>query len=90
MLGNPGYVEVTDWEWLRVKNRYRGCCAYCGKRTPRPHMDHVVPLARGGRHAPANVVPACAACNVSKFKFFLVEWRLRQRRTTVEVAELGV
>ena len=23
MLGNLGYVEVTDWEWLRVKNQYR-------------------------------------------------------------------
>jgi 5-methylcytosine-specific restriction endonuclease McrA len=29
-------------------------------------MDHVVALAVGGRHDPANVVPACGPCNSSK------------------------
>lgn len=30
------------------------------------HRDHVIPLARGGAHAIANLVPACATCNTSK------------------------
>lgn len=80
LLGNAGYIGVTDWEWARIRNQYRGCCAYCGKWTPRPDMDHVVPLARGGRHAPANIVPACSSCNLSKFEFFVIEWKLRQRK----------
>ena len=29
-------------------------------------MDHVVPVARGGRSVKGNVVPCCAACNRSK------------------------
>jgi 5-methylcytosine-specific restriction endonuclease McrA len=29
-------------------------------------MDHVVPVARGGRSVKGNVVPACVACNRSK------------------------
>jgi len=29
-------------------------------------MDHVVPVARGGRSARGNVVPACKACNTNK------------------------
>lgn len=30
------------------------------------HMDHVVPLARGGRHEAANIRPAHAFCNLHK------------------------
>ena len=46
----------------------RGVCHYCGKRFPAAAltMDHVVPVARGGRSAKGNVVPACQACNRSK------------------------
>ncbi len=46
----------------------RGVCHYCGKRFPAEAltMDHVIPVARGGRSAKGNVVPACTACNRSK------------------------
>jgi 5-methylcytosine-specific restriction endonuclease McrA len=40
------------------------CCAYCG--APAAHVDHVVPLARGGHDTLANKVPACMTCNTSK------------------------
>jgi 5-methylcytosine-specific restriction endonuclease McrA len=30
------------------------------------HVDHVVPLARGGEHSYANTQPACPPCNMSK------------------------
>jgi 5-methylcytosine-specific restriction endonuclease McrA len=39
-------------------------CVYCGG--PAEHIDHVVPLARGGAHAIGNLLPACAECNKSK------------------------
>ncbi len=29
-------------------------------------MDHLVPVARGGRSTRGNVVPACHACNATK------------------------
>jgi 5-methylcytosine-specific restriction protein A len=29
-------------------------------------LDHVVPLARGGKSQPGNVVPACKSCNREK------------------------
>lgn len=43
-------------------------CVYCGAVTPESDrtVDHVIPLARGGRHARANLVMACRTCNVSK------------------------
>lgn len=44
---------------------YEGCCAYCTTGVYE-HMDHVVPLSKGGPHSLDNVVPACAPCNRRK------------------------
>lgn len=55
-------------EQLRVHlAKWRGKCAYCfGSTEGRLHVDHVVPLAKGGAHAIPNLVPACAPCNWKK------------------------
>lgn len=68
---------VTEKDWACLVSRYRGCCAYCGKRSDTLHREHVIPLSRGGRHAIGNIVPACPRCNLSKHTAFLVEWKLR-------------
>ena len=54
-------------EWWKAQLR-AGKCHYCGKTFPPGEltMDHVVPVARGGRSVRGNVVPACRACNASK------------------------
>lgn len=79
VLSNPGSVGVSVADWLGVLRRYGHCCAYCGQCGDPLEMDHVVPLARGGRHAVGNVLPACKSCNRSKNALLLVEWRRRQR-----------
>lgn len=56
---------VTPAAWQAVLERYHHRCAYCGA-DGKLTMDHVVALAKGGRHEPANVVPACARCNSRK------------------------
>lgn len=66
-------ISIRDWE--RTLRRYGHCCAYCGDKPERLQMEHVIPLARGGRHAIGNVVPACQPCNRSKSDHLLVEWR---------------
>ena len=43
---------------------YDDRCAYCGGEYE--HLDHVIPVARGGTNWPANLRPACGACNMSK------------------------
>lgn len=43
-------------------------CAYCRadlRKVPY-HVDHIVPLARGGSNARTNIQAACASCNRSK------------------------
>lgn len=74
---NPGSVGIAERDWQRLVARYLGRCAYCGDRPDALHMDHVIPLKRGGRHAIGNVLPACPPCNLSKSARLLVEWRRR-------------
>jgi hypothetical protein len=76
---NPGSVGVEFGDWQRLVRRYRGCCAYCGCRPEVIQMDHVIPLARGGRHAVGNVLPVCPTCNHSKSATLLAEWRHRRK-----------
>lgn len=58
-------LKRTPW-WKQQLQK--GRCHYCGHPFPPDHlsMDHVVPLARGGRSTKGNVVPACMACNRKK------------------------
>jgi 5-methylcytosine-specific restriction endonuclease McrA len=59
-----GGGKVTAEEWQAIRESYGGKCVYCG--SPGTQQDHVVPLSRGGAHAPDNVVPCCQSCNRSK------------------------
>ncbi len=53
-----------------------GRCAYCFA-SGKLELDHVVPLSRGGQHAPENLAPACQRCNRSKRDELLSEWLWR-------------
>lgn len=54
----------------------RGVCSYCGGRflSTELTMDHVVPLARGGKSSRGNLVPACKECNNRKKYLLPMEW----------------
>ena len=42
-------------------------CYYCQKRFRGEfHFDHVIALARGGKHEPSNLAVSCPACNSAK------------------------
>ncbi len=70
-------MGVSRRDWLKLVHNSRGFCSYCGERSNKFHMEHVIPLVRGGRHAIGNVVPVCPSCNLSKHDKLLVEWRFR-------------
>ncbi len=58
-------LKKTPW-W---KNKlHKGLCHYCGQRFSRDQlsMDHIVPLARGGKSTKGNIVAACMKCNRKK------------------------
>lgn len=61
-------VTVRDFtadQWEEVKSEWSHRCAYCGKQK-RLTVDHVIPIAKGGNHTKANIVPACQPCNSKK------------------------
>ena len=71
---HPDYRPFPESEWLKLVRRYGGRCAYCGGEG-KIEQDHVVPISRGGRHAIANVLPACFNCNRAKGSKLVSEWR---------------
>jgi 5-methylcytosine-specific restriction endonuclease McrA len=78
---SPG---VTPQQWEEICSRHandegRICCAYCRKPCA-VTIDHVVPICRGGRDEPSNVVPACKPCNSSKNDRLLSEWKQNPAR----------
>lgn len=62
-------------QWWQRKLAKREC-HYCHRKVAPDEltMDHIVPLARGGRSTRGNVVPACKECNNRKKYLLPVEW----------------
>lgn len=59
--------ELKKTAWWK-KKRSDGICYYCRQKFPVEEltMDHLVPLAKGGKSIKANLVPACKKCNFEK------------------------
>jgi len=53
-----------------------GVCYYCGRffESKDLTMDHIVPLARGGRSTKDNIVTCCKECNTKKKNLLPIEW----------------
>jgi 5-methylcytosine-specific restriction endonuclease McrA len=66
-------LRASQW-WKR--RLAKGVCHYCGKKTPPGDltMDHIVPIARGGRSTKGNVAPCCKVCNNLKRQLLPMEW----------------
>jgi len=61
--------------------RQDGQCASCGAGiTSKFHVDHVIPLKRGGKHSEGNLQLLCESCNLSKGTKLPIEWKLWKRR----------
>lgn len=73
MLGvdSPG---VTADEWRAIKAKHGNRCYYCSDSRRKLTRDHVVPVSRGGKDEPGNIVPSCQSCNSSKGSKLLLEW----------------
>ncbi len=59
--------ELRKTRWWQQKAA-SGLCWYCQRKVPIKEltMDHVVPLAKGGRSVKSNLVPCCKECNNAK------------------------
>ena len=59
-----GSFTAADIEAIRVAQGNR--CYICHKKLKTFHIDHFVPIARGGTNDPGNLRLACPGCNQSK------------------------
>lgn len=66
-------LRASQW-WKRRCDK--GECHWCGQPVSAKEMtmDHVVPIARGGKTTKGNVVPACKICNNKKKQLLPMEW----------------
>jgi 5-methylcytosine-specific restriction endonuclease McrA len=67
-----GHVPYSETTLDLIYRSQRGLCLYCGKKIARrrtlrgTHLDHMVPVSRGGADSAANVAFACADCDQKK------------------------
>jgi 5-methylcytosine-specific restriction endonuclease McrA len=57
--------KITYEDWVSICNSYGNRCLRCGEQKPLS-MDHIMPIAWGGRHQISNLQPLCRECNSSK------------------------
>jgi hypothetical protein len=49
-----------------LQEEYSGICPYCNRKIEVGHVDHIVPVVKGGRNNRSNLVWVCAECNLRK------------------------
>lgn len=64
-IGSPKEIQAF---YLSVQQAEQIICHWCGKGAPKGHrhVDHKIPLAKGGAHCVSNLVGSCDKCNLSK------------------------
>ena len=72
--------KLRQTQWWKEKVS-KGICHYCGGvfSPSSLTMDHIVPIARGGRSTKGNVVPSCKKCNTTKKYYTSAEIVLRDK-----------
>lgn len=71
--------RVRDKTRCQLKSlRAETHCAYCQQPLDDDaHLDHVMPLSKGGTHSADNLVMACGPCNRAKRDTLPLQWMLR-------------
>jgi hypothetical protein len=64
-IGDPQAITAI---YRRARENKRVHCYLCGELIPmgQRHVDHIMPLSKGGSHTASNLAIACAHCNMSK------------------------
>lgn len=73
-------VSFEQFTRAEIVERDQSTCYLCGRielTDEEIHLDHVVPLARGGAHTRDNVRVSCATCNLKKGARLLDEIRVK-------------
>lgn len=69
LKGNDSDYKVEDISDILMY--YGERCIYCNGKYE--HLDHIIPISKGGSHTKNNLAPSCAKCNLSKHNKILWE-----------------
>jgi 5-methylcytosine-specific restriction endonuclease McrA len=73
-LGAEGDHTPEDID--RIYEKQGGRCLYCGTDLNGSfHVDHFIPIVRGGRNSPPNLALACPHCNHTKCGVLPFDWQ---------------
>jgi hypothetical protein len=78
LLRNNTVEKVTVKQIDKRFRQFKNACAYCGTDSADLHIEHVIPISKGGVHGLRNIIPACPRCNFSKSNHEVHEWYLDQ------------
>lgn len=73
MRGASGYVSPATIDGMMIEQN--GQCHWCQATLSDYHVDHVIPVSRGGPHVRDNLVLSCPPCNFSKSNKMPWDWR---------------
>jgi 5-methylcytosine-specific restriction endonuclease McrA len=68
--------RLTGSDIKRAFNMQIGRCFWCDKKLQNYHVDHIIPIGRGGRHSIGNIVISCPSCNSIKSNKLPVEFKI--------------
>ena len=62
------FIKISASRRFQIFQRDNFTCQYCGAKAPGTtlHVDHIVPIARGGTSRQENLVTSCQNCNLGK------------------------
>lgn len=69
---NNGVYKISNKFLQKI---YSSPCAGCGTLKD-ISADHIIPIARGGRHSEGNLQSLCRSCNSSKGSKTMMEWKM--------------
>lgn len=61
-----------------IYDMFDGSCMYCGAELDDDwHIDHIMPVSRGGQNNLGNLGPSCRNCNLQKSDYTVEEYRYK-------------
>lgn len=88
-MENKKRTQVSTRSRFEVFKRDGFVCQYCGGNPPSVilHVDHIVPVSKGGENEMDNYITACDKCNLGKSNIPLTNIPKSLKEKSLEVAE---
>lgn len=67
--------SFTTGDIKRIGEHQNWLCAWCSKKVRKGyHVDHIMPISKGGSNSPDNLQILCKSCNLHKHAKDPIEW----------------